>query len=306
MGISYFQHTMSDKTVVRNLTRGAYDLQKLRIETGNRLVANFRTRLGIKPGEEADSDEQAILDQVKASYKRITDGVAEVTARRKYDYDDIITDYVSLRLVDRYMNLLREEARTFRDIERALEGVPIYQQFLLNVKGVGPAMAGCIVSELDPHKAPYPSSFWKYCGLDVVDGEGKSREHLVEQEYTVKKTGEVKTKMGLGYNPFIKTKLMGVLSSSFLRSGSEYREMFYDPYRHRIDTDPNHEDKSDGHRHQMALRYMIKQFLVDLHMKWRYIEGLPVSQPYHVKKQGGNSHQREERLGITDPKRFED
>ena len=299
---------MSDKTVVRNLTRGAYDLQKLRIETGNRLVANFRTRLGIEPGEEADEDEQAILDQVKASYKRITDGVAEVTARRKYDYDYIITDYVALRLVDRYMNLLREETRTFRDIERALEGLPIYEEFLLDVTGLGPAMAGCIVSELDPHKAPYPSSFWKYCGLDVVDGEGKSRkkEHLVEQEYVVQETGEVKTKMGLGYNPFIKTKLMGVLATSFLRSGSEYREMFYDPYRQRIDTDPSHEEKSDGHRHQMALRYMIKQFLIDLHMTWRYIEDLPVSQPYHVKKQGGNSHQREERLGITGPRRFED
>jgi hypothetical protein len=40
---------------------------------------------------------------------------------------------------------------------------------------------------------------------------------------------------------------------------------------------------------------MIKQFLVDLHIAWRTIEGLPVSLPYHEAKLG-HLHAGESRL----------
>ena len=46
-------------------------------------------------------------------------------------------------------------------------------------------MAGVLISEFDIHRARYPSSMWKYAGLDVArDGRGRSRkaEHLVEVE----------------------------------------------------------------------------------------------------------------------------
>jgi len=34
----------------------------------------------------------------------------------------------------------------------------------------------------------------------------------------------------------------------------------------------------------MAIRYMIKMFLIDLHGVWRMIEGLPVPAPYSEAK----------------------
>ena len=346
------------KSVIRTLVKSLYQTQKLRIETGNRLGANFRRKLGIPEGEEPDEEQQDILDDLRSSYKRITDGIADVTKRPTYEFDGLISSFTELRMVDHYIRLDLEEGRIKRDIKDALEGIPIWEEFLKDVTGVGPTMAGVLISELDPHKAPYPVSFWTYCGLDTVSvwylveeegrtlekpkpvskeasdvyeaemnkwlevietkenelmavdedgnavrvyklitkGRSRRREHMVEKEYEDSE-GNVKTRMSLSYNPFIKSKLMGVLASSFLRTGSEYRE-HYDRYRNRIENDPHHEDKTKAHIHQMSLRYMVKEFLKHLHLKWRDVVGLPVPPPYHVAKQNGNDHGLEEKLGI--------
>lgn len=37
---------------------------------------------------------------------------------------------------------------------------------------------------------------------------------------------------------------------------------------------------SDGHRHRDAIRYMVKMFLQELWIQWRTVEGLPVTVPY--------------------------
>ena len=39
---------------LRVMVRGAYDLQKLRIQMGNRIVGNFKAKLGQAPGESED------------------------------------------------------------------------------------------------------------------------------------------------------------------------------------------------------------------------------------------------------------
>jgi hypothetical protein len=282
--------------------------------------------------------------------------------------------------------------------------MPIYDQFLSQVRGVGPAMAAIIISEIDIHRAEYPSSLWKYCGVDVVrvgiytdasgkeciisaedvesyygdvhfdedqgdfytvngslvnrmtgpkgepvtwDYKGRSLKKycLVTREYT-NKEGVLTNRMGITYNPFLKTKLIGVLGNSFLRSGialvdgvkmgglrraalakeegfvaevyrdedvefetqkflvaqghkviiepSEYGQIYYD-YKNRLENSPHHKEKSDGHRHAMALRYAVKRFLVQLYLVWRDLEKLPVATEYsegvlgmiHLKAGGG-------------------
>jgi hypothetical protein len=47
-----------------------------------------------------------------------------------------------------------------------------------------------------------------------------------------------------------------------------------------------HKEKSKGHRHNMAIRYMIKIFLIDLYKNWRALEGLPVAPSYAEAKLG--------------------
>jgi hypothetical protein len=49
--------------------------------------------------------------------------------------------------------------------------------------------------------------------------------------------------------------------------------------------------RGDAHRHQAALRYMVKQFLADFWREWRLAEGLPVVPTYHEAMQGHRHHE---------------
>jgi hypothetical protein len=192
--------------------------------------------------------------------------------------------------VDNYLELEQQEKNHFKRLGHILKDYPIYNDFLHGVTGIGPAMAGVIISEIDITKAEYPSSLHKYAGLDVAaDGQGRSRrpEHLEDSEYEAK-DGTIKTKKGITFNPFLKTKLVGVLGSSFLKQSPdkcEYRKV-YDDYKHRLEHMDAHKEKSKGHRHNMAIRYMVKMFLVDLYNAWRPLEGLPVAPTYSEAKLG--------------------
>lgn len=290
--------------ILRSTVRGAYDIQNLRIQTGNRIVANFKARLGQKPGEKEEdigAKEQTVLNTLRKEYDRITDGLVQtkdgISAAKfkNFHKSEIISSYTELCLVAQYIDTLENEAKHFRRLKGVLEEIPIYNEFLIDVVGIGPAMAGVLLSEIDITKATYPSSLWKYAGLDVItitddDGtthtEGRSRKkaHLVKREY-IAKDGTVKEKDSITFSPFLKTKLIGVLGPSFLRSRGEYAEV-YNNYKHRLENSPAHMEKSKLHRHNMAVRYMVKRFLVDLYTEWRALEGLPVSDEYSKAKLG--------------------
>src|SRR5262249_61322134 len=126
---------------LRVMVRGAYDLQKLRIQMGLRLCANFRARLGTPEEESEDpstkgsgqaelsAQAQGIIMQLKQSYGRLTDGVARnrtLPRREGFTGDELIADYAELILVDQYLRLERGEAVTFRQLEGALDRIPIY------------------------------------------------------------------------------------------------------------------------------------------------------------------------------------
>lgn len=287
------------KELLKTMVSGVYQLQSLRIATGNRIAANFRAKLGLQSSEDEsklEKQDQETLAVLRMAYKRITDGIVEgklIPANRfKPDDDGVITTYTELCLVDQYIGLEREEAKHFRNMEKTLVEFPIYTDFLRDIRGIGPALAAVIISELDPHKAVYPSSFIKYAGLDVLidddgHGEGRSRKahHLVEKVYT-NRDGEEKLTRGITFNPFLKTKLIGVAGPSFIRAGNNKYDDIYRGYKHRLQNMPAHADKTKGHINAMAVRYMVKQFLIDLHMKWRELEGLPVSVPYSEGKLG--------------------
>lgn len=291
---------MRDNIVIRQIVRSAYDMQKLRIGAGNRICAAFISKIPEDRREETDQ----ILKIVKQSYNRITDGLVALPSVREFNKmskeDSVIETVAELDLVHTYMKLLKDEEDAFKRLERDIQDYPIYTEFLKNVRGCGPAMAGVIISEIDISKAKYASSLSKFCGLDVVInaegiGEGRSRKkhHLVDQYY-VDAHGEPQVKKGLSFSPMLKTKLMGVLASCFLRNKSPYADI-YTQYKFRLQNSPRHADKSDGHKHNMAMRYMIKIFLQDLYVAWRTLEGLPVAPPYSQAKLGllHDSHRKE-------------
>lgn len=282
---------MADRNNLRTIVRGAYDVQKLRIQMGNRIVGNFKAKLGQAPGqpeEEMDAEGKKIIEAMRAAYKKLTDGVKVFPRQKDFVGDEVISDYTELCLVAQYMDLEKHEDQHFRRLGNILNEFPIYTHFLDHVRGIGPAMAGVIISEIDITKCRYPSSLWKYAGLDVAsNGAGRSRkkEHLVEREYK-DRDGNPATRVGITFNPFLKTKLVGVLASSFLRcQDSPYAEV-YRNYKHRLENHEKYATVSKGHRHNMAMRYMVKRFLVDLYREWRTLEGLDVSAEYHEAKLG--------------------
>lgn len=284
---------------LRMLVRGFYDVQKLRIQAGARFVASIKTKLGAKPGvkdEKALEEEiREILDRLTAAYDRLADAFATGTVKEFLESMQIapglISDSAELALIANYKYLLESENNLAKAIEKSVSVHPLWKAFLKHVRGVGPLMAGVIITTLDPHKANFPSSFWKYAGLDVApDGRGRGRyqEHLVPRKYKGR-DGEEHETLGLSFNPWLKSKLLGVLADSFIRSRSPYRTV-YDDYKNRLLNHPAHKDKRRIHIERMARRYMIKIFLKDLWIAWRELEGLPTHKPYHAEKLGRREH----------------
>lgn len=214
---------MDQRQQIRAMVRGAYDVQKLRIQMGLRIVGNFKAKLGQKPGEretELSGEAKKLLAELRQAHTKISDAMPRDVKPAEFEGDELISTYTELILVDQYIRLEQAERKHFKQLEIVLGEVRIYTEFLRDVNGIGPAMAGVIVSEFDIYKARYVSSLWAYAGLDVgPDGRGRSRrkEHLVERTY-IDKEGIEKRRVGITFNPFLKTKLIGVLGSSFLRA----------------------------------------------------------------------------------------
>lgn len=291
------------RSQLRAMTRGAYDLQRLRIQAGLRLCANFRNQLGQEGGENEeglDDESKDILKELRQTYTRITDGIAKDVQeqedalphkrdvlKQRFKSDGLISDFTLYKLVSHYVSLEKVERDQFNSLTKVLEDFPIYMSFLKGVRGVGPAMAAVIISEFDITRAKYVSNMWSYAGLDVApDGRGRSRrkEHLVKRQYE-DKNGEQQERDSITFNPFLKTKLVGVLSGSMLKAKSSYTEHYYG-YKNRVENDPTKAEWTKIRRHRAALRYMIKMFLIDLYSNWRQIEGLPLMKTYHEDKLG--------------------
>lgn len=284
--------------LIRASVRTLYDMQTLRIQSGNRIVAAFRVKLGIQPGtaEEAADDPKAgkLLADLRAEHKRITDGVKRLTKSMKID-SPLITTLGELALLEAYERQCQVEATHEKAILDALNHEPIWTEYLSNIRGVGPLMGGVILSEIDIHKARHASSLWKLAGLDVapnaegtMEGRSKKSHHLIPKTYQ-DRDGNTKETVGITFNPFLKTKLVGVLADVFIKLGGDYRKV-YDGYKHRLENHPNWSSKTKGHRHNAAKRYMIKIFLADLWVKWRKLEGLPITDPYSVAKLDMEKH----------------
>jgi hypothetical protein len=297
---------MATQVALKALVQGAYDVQKLRIAIGNRVCQCFYQSRGVKPGtkpkEELDRENQRLLKNIKAEYHGLAAGITKLKAEGRFkvkpkdtiigpgDFEptNYLPEYVMLNLCRMHDGLEAQEDAAFRDVERNLAGVPIWEKHLKSVTGCGPAMAGVLVALIDIRKAPYVSSLWAFAGLDVAaDGKGRSRrkEHLIKRTYT-NRDGQEDTRDSITFDPLLKTKLVGVLGGCLMRSGNAYYKGIYDNYKNRLEHRPDWKGTTPGHRHRAAVRYMVKLFLADLWVAWRQLEGLPVTQTYAEAKLG--------------------
>lgn len=182
---------------------------------------------------------------------------------------------------------------------------------------------------------------------------GRSRASYCQVDHNyVNKEGKDSVRRGISFNPYLKTKLIGVLGGSFLKGAvtllngervskvdrlalairlgfdagkakpsitthknadaylnsldgysvvteySRFGEVYYG-YRDRKNAInarlPDNEKLTPIHIHNQAIRYMTKEFLRELHIVWRHLEGLPNYEPYETAKLGYN-HKRNQWL----------
>ena len=120
-------NTNQKRGTLRTLVRGTYDIQKLRIQAGNRIVGNFKARLGQKPGKKEDGlspEAKRILKDLREHYHKITDGVTTFPSLTDFDGDEVISDYTELCLVAQYEAMERERGgRTLQADQRGAQGL---------------------------------------------------------------------------------------------------------------------------------------------------------------------------------------
>lgn len=285
------------KTRIRNIVGGIYDVQKLRIATGNRIVASLRPDA---VDTECDEEDTKYLPSILKEYSRITDyyvskfdGRGNIEKAINPHESGYIKNRLDYDLVTSYKQLLATEEGLTKVVEREVKSHPMWDAFFAGVKGCGHLMSAVCLAYFDPYKARHASSFWRYAGLDVQRDENSGKMRGVGRWYTEERPyigsdGEEQVKKSLTYNPFLKTKLVGVLGSAFLRARDSYYGKVYYDYKNRLDNRP--EALSPVVKHRMATRYAVKMFLRDMWVVWRELEGLEVTEPYEVAKLGHKPH----------------
>lgn len=172
-------------------------------------------------------------------------------------------------IVDRWHGVFEQiEEELDRDIADLVRDYPIFDR-VTAVKGIGPMLAAKLIAMIDIERADTPSALWRFAGYGVVDGQ---RERPVKGEK-------------LHYNTRLKTTCY-LIGTSFLKAKSPYRDV-YD--KAKEDYDRTRPEWTKAHKHQAAMRVMIKRFLVHLWLVWRETEGLPTRTPY-VQEYMGHTH----------------
>lgn len=258
------------------LVKSYYDYQLMRIRFGNRLKRK-------KDGEEQKNNP-------KTNY----DNIAEKETENKITLEQI------------YGQTKEYEKFLLKEIGKIINVHTLWKGFLKDVKGVGSILAAVIICSYDIHIAENVSKMLAYTGIapGMVQGKrwNKNKTEIIATDILIKRD---KKTVGFlcPYNSWLRSKMMGVLAGSFLKSNSPYKK-FYDNYKNRLESLPEEEKEkrlkksknpSDkkrpyaGHINNMSKRYMIKMFLNDLYIAWRTLEGLPVRNLY-VEEYLGKKH----------------
>lgn len=160
----------------------------------------------------------------------------------------------------------REKDLTKRVVDQA-DGLEIVQ-LMAAVKGVGLFSAAQFVSMVDITIPQTVSALWRYAGFGVTDGKA-DRPTKGEK---------------LRYNSRLKQATYNI-SQSMMRTGSPYRKV-YDEAREHYDA--NRPDWTKGHKHNAALRKMVKVWLHHTWLVWRTLEGLS-TRPLYVQEKLGHT-----------------
>ncbi|PMP94995.1 MAG: hypothetical protein C0167_03505 [Nitrososphaera sp.] len=264
--------SLSTYLEIRRITDILYDVQKVRLATENRLRTLPKKTYGVYPEalermEEELTKRLEVLLQDVPVWTEYLSGIKGVGPR--------IAGSIIGRIQIKYV----------RVDEGALAGLsPEQQQYAVR-------RSDGIYVPVERGIAAFPnvSKFWKYFGVHVEDGHAPRRRR-----------GESE-----GVNTFLKMTVLKKLADSLIRTGARvdspyerlYRKM-REEYRAKYAAaladyhlcprwrecqariGPGKHPPCNAHIDAMARRYMVKEFLKDLWINWRRIEGLETVPTY--------------------------
>jgi hypothetical protein len=274
-----------DPESLRWIANALEQVQRMRIQTGERLRACLDGRSGIPVGGAGLSAGDRL--------ERIRRG--EETGPSPF-------------LGETYRRYWEEEVRLGEALRLEVAAHPAWP-WLEGVQGIGPLLAGKLLARLDVRRAATPSSFWAYCGLATVPGVEYA---CAECGYTTSMPARFRVsgaheRLGSGrpcggslravgtpdqgvraaqpkpargevaaYDRQAK-KVCYLIGSSFLRAGGPYEAHYR---RERAKLDGTRPGWREGRKHLAALRKVEKLFLSHLWLVWRQALELPCTKPY--------------------------
>ena len=148
--------------------------------------------------------------------------------------------------------VMKAEAIARKILVKQVVEIPIYQEFLKNIKGLGAPSAGVLLSFIvDINRFPSIAKLRSYLGL----GSPTQQKRRGQQ---------------CNYNPRYKAYMLGVIGLNFIRKKNEYYLKYFLPRREA--TKQTHPEWTPNHRKNDALRYMVKKFIADLWVEWKKLE----------------------------------
>lgn len=251
---------------IQHSTQIAYQSQTERILLSNKITKRYREEN--HQGSVEKRNPIYGVEEDPKTMKKILEAIhkGELPEKTKQD-------------VEEYNAKLDEEKENFLSIRPLIEGTKIYQEYLSKYPLLETSTMGVIIGWLDIEKAKFPSSFWNYAGL--VPPKKKTPN---QETSKLNNLQAIPLEIATTYNPFVRAKLVGELGRTLLLPGSPWLET-YRSYKKRVSGEPKHTIRSSSHLHNMSARFTIKEFLKDLHINWRRIEGLPTPTPFPQKCQ---------------------
>lgn len=258
------------------------------------------------------------LNYTIKNYQGLTKMIVQITNRaHAYGLDptheDVISGSIDRKGNEKNQGLEQIKGRVSRKMGRILKDFPLWQEWLVNVPGIGPAIAGQLISlyyfksipvctkcgadledfacpicnveskgqgvlkyRIELREFPTISSWWHYMGRHVIDGKVPRRRKQRDDEVTNPNDWS-----NLG------RKLGFDIRESFNKqpSSHKYKKHALQRKHYREQTHP---DATKGHRHNMAWNETIKLFLSHFWQVAHILDGKIMTQPWCVQHGGHN------------------
>lgn len=184
-------------------------------------------------------------------------------------------------------------------MKAVLRDIPIYQQFLRHVFGIGEGaiIAAYLVGEIDIQRSIKPSGLRRFCGLAVIDGRLERRRAGQKNQYNAEmrmRLFQLFSGMAKNAGKKSKDKPFGT-TSKYLEIWKNYKTRMQQSERYDVASNTLREFSDAEAKPRKGAKAVIHAtgwhkaadvFIEDLYIVWRALEGLPVWPSYHAAKLG--------------------